>query len=105
MEKPSPTGRAGLLNRRYERALGPIVVRAGQENSRMFEGGRYKGPHQQLLVADEYGGVLIADADCSAGKEAKGHAVIADRLPHPQWDGNALLINCAVFLSTCEQNV
>ena len=71
----------------------------------MFEGGRYKGPHQQLLVADEYGGALIADADCSAVKEAKGRPVIADRLPHSERDGNALLINCAVFLSPCEQNV
>jgi len=71
----------------------------------MFEGGRYKGPYQQLFIANEYRSVLIADADCSPGKEAKGHAVIAERLPHSEWDGNALPINCAVFLSPCEHNV
>ena len=71
----------------------------------MFESGRKKRPHEDLFVANEYGGVLIVDADCSAGKEIQWHAVITERLPHCDRNGNALLIERGIFLAACEQHI
>src|SRR5713101_7438278 len=105
MEKPRPARGAGLLNRRNVGVFCPIVVRGGQENRGMFESGRKKWPHEDLLVADEHGGVLIMDVDCSAGKEAQWHAVFTKRLPHGDRNGNALLIERGVFLPACEQHI
>src|SRR5713226_8591307 len=71
----------------------------------MFKGGRKKGPHENLFVTNKYGGVLIVNADCSAGKELQWHAVIAERLPHCDRNGNAFLIDRGVFLSTGNQDI
>src|SRR5882762_3978344 len=71
----------------------------------MFKSGRKKRPYEDLFVADEGGGILIVDVDCSAGKEIQWHAVITKRLPHCDRNGNALLIDRSNFLPAREQNV
>src|SRR5882762_7152802 len=71
----------------------------------MFESGRKKGPHEDLFVTDEHGGVLIVDTNGSAVKEIQGHAVITKRLPHADRNGNALLIEHGVLLPACEQHI
>src|ERR1700690_2138217 len=71
----------------------------------MFESGRKKGPYEDLFVADEHGGVLIVDVDCSASKEIQWHAFITKRLPHCDRNGNALLIERGIIFSACEQPI
>src|ERR1700731_4451193 len=71
----------------------------------MFTSGRKKWPYEDLFVADEHGGVLIVDVDCSTSKEIQWHAVITKRLPHCDRNGNALLIERAIFLPACEQHI
>src|SRR5580692_618575 len=71
----------------------------------MFKSGRKKRPHEDLFVADEHGGVLIVDVDCSGSKEIQWHAFITKRLPHCDRNGNALLIDRSIFLPASEQRV
>src|SRR6266853_4354520 len=71
----------------------------------MFESGRKKGPYEDLFIADEHGGVLIVDVDCSASKEIQWHAFITKRLPHCDRNGNALLIERGIVLPACEQQI
>src|ERR1700694_1442675 len=71
----------------------------------MFEGGRKKGPYEDLFVADEHGGVLIVDVDCSVSKEVQWHAFITKRLPHCDRNGNAFLIERGIVLPACEQHI
>src|SRR2546430_14026515 len=71
----------------------------------MFESGGKKRPHEDLFVTNKYGGVLIVDADCSAGKELQWHAVITEGPPHCNWNGNALLIERGILLAACEQHI
>src|SRR5882762_8432352 len=105
MEKPSPASGTGLLNRRDGSVFCPVVIRGGQENRGMFESGRKKRPHEDLFIADEHGGVMIVDANGSAGKEIQWHAVITKRFPHGNRNGNALLIESGIFLSSREQHI
>src|SRR6267378_3885157 len=71
----------------------------------MFESGRKKGPDEDLFVANEHGGVMIVDANGSAGKEIQWHAVITKRFPHCDWNGNTFLIKRGIFLSSREQHI
>src|SRR5260370_24118153 len=71
----------------------------------MFESGRKKRPHEDLFVTNKYGGVLIVDADCSAGKELQWHAAITEGPPHCNWNRNALLIEHCILLAACEQHL
>src|ERR1700682_5881859 len=71
----------------------------------MFESGRKKRPHEDLFVTNKYCGVLIVDADCSAGKELQWHAGITEGPPHRNWNGNALLIKRCILLAACEQHI
>src|SRR5260370_4744598 len=71
----------------------------------MFESGRKKRTHEDLFVTNKYGGVLIVDADCSAGKELQWHAVITEGPPHCNWNGNALLIERCILLAAGQQHI
>src|ERR1700682_99235 len=71
----------------------------------MFESGRKKRPHEDLFITNKYRGVLMVEADCSAGKEFQWHAVITEGPPHCNWNGNALLIGRCILLAACEQHI
>src|ERR1700738_3587546 len=71
----------------------------------MFESGRKKRPHEDLFVTNKYGCVVIADADCSTGKELQWHPLITEGPPHCNWNRNALLIERCILLAACEQHI
>src|SRR5438132_6417422 len=71
----------------------------------MIESGRKKWPDKDLLVADQHRGVLTMDVNCSRGKQVQWHPVITERLPHPDRNRNAFLIDVSVFLTQREQYI
>lgn len=80
----------GELELRNRRARRPMVVSNGYDHGRMLCGGHENRPRQQLFVANQYCGALIADVEDAGTGEIQTRTVASERIPHRKRNRDSL---------------